>query len=70
MIDPNMQFETAIKELEDLIKKLENNRLPLEEAIIAFEKGSKLKKFCEEKLNNAKLKIDEIQINENSSKTE
>ncbi|MDO4974781.1 MAG: exodeoxyribonuclease VII small subunit [Alphaproteobacteria bacterium] len=51
-------FEQALAELEEIIKKLEDGKLPLEDAVKAFEKGSELKKICEEKLKNAQLKIE------------
>lgn len=61
-------FEQALTELEEIIKKLEDGRLPLEDAVKAFERGAELKKICEEKLKNAQLKI-EI-LSEKSEKTE
>lgn len=45
-------------ELEEIIKKLEDGRIPLEDAVKAFERGSELRKFCEEKLKAAQLKIE------------
>lgn len=60
-------FEDAMNELEILVKKLEEGRMPLEEAIEAFERGSFLRKFCEEKLLNAKLKVDQILIDSDGS---
>lgn len=53
-----LTFEQAILELEEIIKKLEDGRMPLEEAVNAFERGAELKKFCEDKLKNAQLKIE------------
>ncbi len=58
-------FEQALTELEEIIKKLEDGKLPLEDAVKAFERGSELKKVCEEKLKNAQLKIEML-----SEKTE
>lgn len=56
-----LSFEMAMQQLEELVKQLENIRLPLEEAITAFEKGAKLKQHCEKKLTEAKLRIEQIQ---------
>ena len=53
-----LTFEQAVVELEEIIKKLEDGKMPLEEAVKAFERGSELKKICEEKLKNAQLKIE------------
>ena len=53
-----LTFEQAVVELEGIIKKLEDGRMPLEDAVEAFERGSELKKICEKKLKDAQLKID------------
>ncbi|MDR1233791.1 MAG: exodeoxyribonuclease VII small subunit [Holosporales bacterium] len=53
-----LTFEMAVSELEDIIKKLEDGKLPLEEAVKAFERGSELRKICENKLKDAQLKIE------------
>lgn len=60
-----MSFEEALKELENTINKLEEGAIPLEKAISFYERGIFLKKHCEEKLQKAKTKIDQITINEN-----
>ena len=53
-----LTFEQAVAELEGIIRKLEDGKMPLEDAVKAFERGSELKKICEEKLKNAQLKIE------------
>ncbi|MDR0942201.1 MAG: exodeoxyribonuclease VII small subunit [Holosporales bacterium] len=53
-----LTFEQAVSELEEIIKKLEDGRMPLEDALKAFERGSELKKICETKLKEAQLKIE------------
>ena len=53
-----LSYEQAVVELEEIIKKLEDGKLPLEEAVKAFERGTELRKICEEKLKNAQLKIE------------
>ncbi|MDR0744584.1 MAG: exodeoxyribonuclease VII small subunit [Holosporales bacterium] len=54
----DMSFEQAVCELEEIIKKLEEGKLLLDDAVKAFERGSELRKFCEDKLENARLKIE------------
>jgi exodeoxyribonuclease VII small subunit len=54
----DLTFEQAVAELEEIIRKLEDGRMPLEDAVKSFERGSYLKKFCEDKLKNAQLKIE------------
>lgn len=60
----DMTFEEALAELETLVRQLEEGNLQLEEAIKAYERGSELKKHCEEKLRAAKLKVDQIMIDQ------
>ncbi|MDR1289118.1 MAG: exodeoxyribonuclease VII small subunit [Holosporales bacterium] len=63
----DMTFEQAISELEEIIRKLEDGRMPLEEAVKAFERGSELRKFCEAKLKDAQLKIEILSGEEEST---
>lgn len=60
MTEPDMTFEEALTQLEQLVRSLENGQLPLEDALQSFEKGVQLKTICEEKLKNAQLKIDQV----------
>ena len=57
-----LSFEQAMAELESLVKKLEEGRLPLEEAIQAYERGTLLKKQCEQKLQAAKMRVEQISL--------
>ena len=67
----NLNFEEALKELEVIVKSLEDGSGSLDDAIKAYEKGVKLKSFCEEKLSLAKLKIEQINgVNEGNLSTE
>lgn len=52
-----MKYEEAIKELESIIEKLSENKLPMSEACSIFERGLELSKFCYSELNKAKGKI-------------
>ena len=64
-----LSFEEALKELEDIVIKLEKGDISLDEAIKAYEKGSALNEQCEKRLNEAKLKVEEIEDKEkNNSK--
>ena len=55
-----LNFEDSLKRLEEIAELLENENTPLEESISLFEEGITLKELCEEKLKNAKLKIEKI----------
>jgi exodeoxyribonuclease VII small subunit len=63
----NMSFEEALKELETIVKKIDSGEETLESAIVSFERGSELKKHCQEKLDSAKLKIEKIIQNADGS---
>ena len=52
-----MTFESAIAELEMIVKYLEDGNVPLDSSIEKFERGSMLVKFCNRKLDEAEAKI-------------
>ncbi len=55
-----VSFEDALRDLEEIVDNLNNDDLDLEKAISAYEKGMELKKICEERLKEAKLRIENI----------
>ena len=55
-----MSFEEALKELEDIVRRLEGGDVELEKSIEIYERGSKLKAHCEARLKAAELKIEQI----------
>ena len=55
-----MKYEEAIKELEEIINKLNMSALPIEEAKKLFERGNELMKFCYKEVKQVKGKIYEI----------
>ncbi len=57
-----LSFEQAMAELESLVKRLEEGRLPLEQAMAAYERGTSLKKYCEQKLQAAKMRVEQINM--------
>lgn len=58
-----LSFEEALQELETVVKSLESGQTSLEHSVEAYERGIALKKHCEEKLSQAKLRIDKISVN-------
>ena len=66
---PNITFEQAVKELEDIVRKLESGQIDLENAINFYERGNELRKICEQKLAEAKLKVEKIIKNPDGSTT-
>jgi exodeoxyribonuclease VII small subunit len=52
------KFETALKKLEDVVKKLESGELSLDESLKAFEDGVKYASFCSKKLDEAESRVE------------
>ena len=50
-------FEKSLNQLEDIINKLENDDVSLDESIALFEKGVKLSNDCRKTLETAEQKI-------------
>ena len=63
----NLSFEEALGELESLVRRLEEGKCPLDEAVKTFERGIILKNFCDSKLKDARLKIEQILANPDGS---
>lgn len=59
-----LDFEKALKELEEIAEALEEGDLGLDESIRRFEQGMRLAKFCREKLDEAERKIEILQKGE------
>ncbi len=53
-------YEEAFSELEELVKKLENEETTIDEAIEYFKKAIELQKYCEKILNEAQGKVAKI----------
>lgn len=58
-----LSFEDALAELETLVKKLEDGKARLDDAIGAYERGALLKRHCETKLREAAARIEQISTN-------
>jgi exodeoxyribonuclease VII small subunit len=52
-----LTFEKALEELESLVARMEDGKLPLEESLAAYQRGAELIKFCESKLTDAQARI-------------
>jgi len=55
-------FEKALAELEDIVRKLEQGSVDLEESIALYERGAALKAHCEAKLKSAQERIEKIVV--------
>tara|TARA_B100000886_G_scaffold193026_1_gene132941 strand:- start:4436 stop:4648 length:213 start_codon:yes stop_codon:yes gene_type:complete len=54
------KFEASIKELEKIVKALEEGEPSLDESLKSFEKGISLIKICQKELESAENKIKEL----------
>ncbi len=53
-------FENSLKQLEQVVAKLEAGNLSLDESIKLYEKGVKLNQLCEQQLKEAAGKIEHL----------
>lgn len=58
--DKKLTFEEAMVQLEEIVEKLEQGDVPLEESIDLYQQGMKLSKLCHTKLKNVEKKMDTI----------
>jgi exodeoxyribonuclease VII small subunit len=57
-----LPFERAIEELESIVKRLEEGKVPLEESVAIYERGETLKRRCEELLRAAEMRVQKITL--------
>ena len=57
-----LPFERAIEELESIVKRLEEGKVPLEESVAIYERGEALKRRCEDLLRQAEARVEKITL--------
>ncbi len=67
MADKKQTFEISLKELERIVRRLEEGDLPLEDSLKLFEDGVKLSRECQERLNQAERRIEVLLKDENGN---
>ena len=60
-----LSFEQALAELERIVGELESGRAPLEQSVELYERGARLKAHCEQKLEQARLRVERIVMGPN-----
>ena len=55
-----LSFEAAYAELETIITQLESGDLPLDESVSMYERGRKLAEHCQELLDKAELRVNQL----------
>jgi exodeoxyribonuclease VII small subunit len=64
-----LSFERALEELETIVKRLEDGKVPLEESVTIYERGEALKRRCEELLRQAEARVEKITTDANGQPT-
>jgi len=64
MSDKELDFETALSQLEEIIRQLEDGQVPLEKALELFTEGIRLSKLCNSRLDMVEEKIQLLLSNE------
>jgi exodeoxyribonuclease VII small subunit len=64
-----LSFERAIEELESIVRRLEDGKVPLEESVAIYERGEALKRRCEELLRQAEARVQKITLDASGNPT-
>ncbi len=59
-----LTFEQSMEKLETIVRRLEEGKVDLDEAINLYKEGLELSKWCNEKLNKAEEQITTIMTDE------
>ncbi len=60
----DIAFERALKELEQIVGRLERGDVELEESITIYERGEALKDHCDRLLKQAEAKVEKLTISQ------
>lgn len=67
MADKKLTFEASLKELEKIVRRLEEGDASLEDSLKLFEDGVRLSRECQERLNQAERRIEVLLKDENGN---
>lgn len=65
----NMTFEQLMKELTEVVEKLESGKLSLEDSVTIYQRGVSLSLECKKRLDNAKQVVVKKVSQTNSEET-
>jgi len=63
-LDSELSFEEAFERLEAAVAALQDGQLPLERALQYYEEGMKLAQHCNELLQKAELRVQQLGVDE------
>jgi exodeoxyribonuclease VII small subunit len=55
-----MNFEDALRALEEVVRRLESGDVPLDDSITLYERGEALRRHCQARLDAAQARIERI----------
>ena len=58
--EKNIDFKKELERLDEIVDKISNKALPLDEALKLYEEGAKIVKELEKQLEEAKEKVEKI----------
>ena len=58
--DEGVNFEASLKKLEEIVRRLEDEQVPLEESLRLFAEGKKLARGCEAELQRAENSVKQL----------
>ena len=61
-----LTYEQAFSELESIVEAMDNQQQPLDETMKLFERGQVLSQYCTSLLDNAELRIKELNTSKSS----
>jgi exodeoxyribonuclease VII small subunit len=64
-----MNFEEALRALEEIVHTLESGEAPLDESISLYERGNRLRALCQQRLDAAKARIEAITLGPDGAPT-
>jgi exodeoxyribonuclease VII small subunit len=64
-----LSFERAIEELESIVRRLEDGKVPLEQSVAIYERGEALKRRCEDLLRQAEARVQKITLDASGNPT-
>ena len=65
-----LSYEAALAQLDALIQKLEGGSIPLDDAITAYERGTRLARHCEELLDRTERRVTALMVGADGRATE
>ena len=64
-----LSFEEALSELEAIVDTLESGEVSLDDAISSYARGMRLKQQCQQRLEEARLRVEKIKLSEDGMVT-